>query len=377
MSADLDASRQFGSRRARTYAVTVLAPLGDPEDRTDLERPEAAVLEVFDAVAKMTRVAGRAPTQVLPVRRKDQPGQYGVRHRSVEMLDATTLEDVAEALGDDAPRVVHAVGWEAGVVAAAVRQSNVTPDGEANSVVVLEPLGAPGSPEWSLADHAAALVVQSELHRRASLRHGIAAGLLHVVPPAAPRCPVGVAAERSDEGCAVLAVVGDGLEAVVLDVVEHVLRGSPDMHVVFAGAAGRDVRERRHAQVVRSWPATLSARVHAATTVTWQLLARVDAVVEIGTPPSSPRAALAAMAAARAVLAIGDSPATEIVCHGRTGLRLPAGDPRRTAAGVLRVATDPELLHRFGRAAHGRWAGEHAPEVRARRLTAVYDSVAD
>ncbi len=377
MSADLGAPRRYESREADPYSVTVLAPLGDPEVRSDLERPEAAVLEIFSEVARLARVEGRAPAQVLPVRRREQTVPYGARRRSVEMLDATTLEDVAEALGDNACRVVHAVGWEAGVVASAVSQSNITVEGGSRSVVVLEPLGAPGTPEWSLADHASALIVQSAQHRLESLRHGVPAGLLHVVPPAAPRCPIDLQTDGSAERAPVLAVVGDGLSPMVLDVVERILRASADVHLVFAGTAGRDSRLRRHATTMRSWPAAMSARLHAAATVTWPLLAKVDGVIDVATPHAAPRAPLAAMAASRPVLAIGDSPAGEVVSHGETGVCLPGVDPARLAAGLGGVLADQALMRRLGRAGRMRYLREHAPDARARRLANVYDSAVD
>lgn len=375
MSADLGSSPRCES--PASCSVTVLAPLGDPVARTDLERPEAAVLEIFDAVARLARVEGRAPAQVLPVRRKAHNVPYGVRRRSLEMLDATTLEDVADALTDNATRLVHAIGWEAGVVATAVRQSHLSADGAPGSMVVLEPLGAPGTPEWSLAEHASALVVQSPQHRLDALRNGVPAKLLHVLPPAAPRCPADPPNHPPTDRAPVIAVIGDGLTPIVMDVVERVLRASTDVHLVLAGAAGRDSRTRRFANALRSWPDAMSGRVHATATVTWPLLAKVDGVLDVATQHTVPRAPLAAMAAARAVLALGDRPAAELVRHGETGVCLSGHDPARLAAGLVGVLDDPALLRRLGKAGRARYLREHAPDVRARRLIEVYDSVTD
>ncbi len=376
MSVELGVPAYPDGSRTCSYTVTVLAALADPETRTDLERPEAATFEVLDAVAE----AADAPTtHVVPVRRFVQPGPYGTRSRSVELLDATTLEDGAAALAEHASRIVHAVGWEAGVVAAALRPASIGADGGAGSVVVVEPLGVPGAPEWSLADHAAALVLQSREHRRTALRHGITASVLHVVPPAAPRCPVEApreSAESSADGRRLVAVVGDGLDPVALECVERVLRGTEDVHVLFAGAAGRDARQRRNASVIRGWPSQCAARVHASSRVGWPLLARADVVVDVSTTRAAPRAALAAMAAGRAVLALGDSPAGDVVMHGRTGLVHRGSDPARHAQAVLGGLGDAGLMQRMGRAGRARWAVEHAPEVRARRLAAIYDTLA-
>ncbi len=347
-------------------AVTVLAPLVSPEERADLERPEAATIEVFDAV---TRVSGAEGHQLVPVRRRVQPGPYvSSARRTVEMLDATTLEDVAAALGQSVSRIVHAVGWEAGVVAAALRSSNGS-----DTRVVLEPLGPPGSSEWSLAEHAAALVVQSETHRRDSLLHGVPTALVQVVPLASPACPEPAGWSYSDDR--LLGIVGDGVDAVLLESVEGLLRARPDLHVVFAGQAARLVRDRRLAGVVRGWPASTASRLHTTSRVTWQVLARVDAVLDVSTAAASPRAAVAAAAAGRAVVALAHRPAADLVRHGVEGLVLPGLDALRLPPAMSELLGSPADLREMGIAGRQRWQREHSPTARAERLAAVYDAV--
>lgn len=351
---------------SNTATVTVLAPLASPEERSDLERPEAATIEVFDAV---TRVCGGIGHQLVPVRRRSQPGPYvSSTRRTVEMLDATTLEDVAAALGQSVSRLVHAVGWEAGVVAAALCSSQAT-----DTRVVLEPLGPPGSPEWTLAEHATAMVVQSEAHRRESLRHGVPSALLRVVPLASPACLEPVA--WSDGGDRLLGVVGDGVGPVLLESLEGLLRANPDVHVVFAGEAARLVRERRLAVVVRGWPQAMASRVHVTARVTWQLLARVDTVLDVSTVAASPRAAVAAAAAGRAVVAVAHRPAAELVCHGDEGIVVGAVDPVRLPPALAELLGSSAGLQSMGAAARARWERSHSPTARSEQLTAVYDTV--
>jgi hypothetical protein len=371
MSADLE--RPGTAAHVRDHpptappAVTVLAPLISPEESSDLERPEAATVEVFNAV---TQVTGPVGHQLVPVRRRVQPGPYvSSTRRRVEMLDATTLEDVAAALGQSVSPLVHAVGWEAGVVAAALRSSN-----SADTRVVLEPLGPPGSPEWTLVDHAAAMLVQSDAHCRESLRHGVPSALLRVVPLASPACPEPVA--WADSGARLLGVVGDGVEPVLLESVEALLRADVDLHVVFAGEAARLVRERRLAVVVRGWAAQLTARVHATSKVTWPLLARVDAVLDASTAVATPRAAVAAAAAGRAVAAVVHHPAADLMRHGVDGVVVPGVDPVRLPPAVLEMLGSGAALAAMGGAARERWTREHSPRARAERLAALYDAVA-
>jgi len=367
MSADLDrpAAPPRGGTAGST--VTVLAPLISPEDGSDLERPEAATIEVFDAV---TRVAGGIGHQLVPVRRRVQPGPYeSSSRRKVEMLDATTLEDVAAALGQSVSPLVHAIGWEAGIVAAALRSSN-----GAGTRVVLEPIGPPGSPEWTLAEHATAMLVQSETHRRTSLRHAVPAALLRVVPLASPRCPEPVA--WTDGGDRLLGVVGDGVRANLLEAVELLLRADRDLHVVFAGEAARLVRQRRMAVMVRAWPQSTASRLHATSKVTWPLLARVDAVLDTSTPAASPRAAVAAAAAGRAVVALANHPAADLLRSGVDGVVLAGPDPTRVAPAVRDLLGSATGLEAMGRAARERWATTHSPTARADRLAEIYDAVA-
>ncbi len=368
MTAEL---HRFGSRTppgAPGPAVTVLAPLATPEERSDLERCEAATIEVFDAV---TRVSGPSGHQLVPLRRLAQPGPYhSSARRSVEMLDATTLEDVAAALGQNVSRIVHAVGWEAGVVASALRSSH----GE-DIQVVLEPLGAPGSPEWTLADHASVMLVQSESHRREVLRHGVPRAVTRLVPLASPYCPEPVAwSDEGDEG-RLIAVVGDGVDLLLLEAVEALLRDDPTVHVVFAGAAARLVRGRSLAIAARRWPVAQQARMHAASRVTWQLLARVDAVLDVCGPTTTPRGTLAALGAGRAVVAVARHPAAELVENGTSGVVVPLVDRTRFPAALSELLGSPSSLSTMGAAARERWEQDHSPTVRAQRLAAVYDGL--
>ena len=128
---------------------------------------------------------------------------------------------------------------------------------------------------------------------------------------------------------------------------------------------------------MRGWPVPLQARLHAASRVTWQLLARVDAVLDVCGPTTTPRATLAAMAAGRAVIALSRHPAAELVQHGTDGVLVPLVDRTRLPAAVAELAASPSCLRAMGEAARERWQRDHSPTVRAHRLAAVYDGLAD
>lgn len=371
MTTDLGPARPPAPDPARTAAggavdartVTVLAPLAGPGSQGDLERPDAGIADVLQAVV---RHDDQRAHRLVPLRRKVQPGPYrSSLRRDVELLDATSLEDVASALGDTPAALVHAIGWEAGVVAAALGSS-----GAGRATVLLEPLGVPGSPEWSLVEHAAVLLLRSERHRQLALRRGVPRQVVTVLPPTSPTGPGPVPLPGGEQRR--LAVVGDAVDAMLLAAVERLLRASPGVQVVFAGEAARLVHERRCAVVVRSWPAGMVARVHSTPEVGWPVLARVDALLDVGGMTWTPRAALAAMATGRPVVALLGRPAEDVVVRGLTGLVVGA-DPSRIGTALAGLLGDPALLDRLGGSARERWESEHAPEVRARRLAELYD----
>ncbi len=356
-------------------AATVLAPVTDAAVRGDLERPEAAVAAVLE---ELREPVGHPAASVVPVRRVPQASGYGPAGRTGDVLDAGALVDVAAALAARPPGVVHAVGWEAGVVAAAVRSGAAAPRADRPPPLLLEPLGVPGNAERALAEHLSLLVVSSESHRRVCLRAGLAAELVRVVPPAGPRGPADLVRDEAGRAAPnpVVAVLGDGVGPVTLALLEAVLHRCRQLHVLFAGSAARALRARRNATVVRSWPESLSARVHGAARVGWPLLARVDAVLDASTTSVLPSAALAAAATARPVLALPDSPAAEVVADGITGRALVGTDPARLADVVAGTLGDRALVRRMGAAAFEHWSAEHSPRVRASRLRALHAELA-
>jgi glycosyltransferase involved in cell wall biosynthesis len=58
--------------------------------------------------------------------------------------------------------------------------------------------------------------------------------------------------------------------------------------------------------------------------------------------------------------------------HGITGLLVPSGEPGALEAEILRLFDDPPLRRRLVREASRRVRAEHARDVMARRIEAVY-----
>jgi len=103
-------------------------------------------------------------------------------------------------------------------------------------------------------------------------------------------------------------------------------------------------------------------------------LRRMDAAVAPYPPLErfyfSPLKVVEAMAAGVPVVAsaVGDLPA--LVRDGGEGLLVPPGDPAALAGALLRLAADPALRGRLGRAARARVLAEHTWNAVARRLLA-------
>lgn len=91
-------------------------------------------------------------------------------------------------------------------------------------------------------------------------------------------------------------------------------------------------------------------------------------------PENQPMAILEAMAAARPVVATDLGGSAELVHDGETGLVVPAGDVAALGAALTRLAGDPALAERLGRAGRRAVVERHAPD---HHLAAVLDVYAE
>jgi glycosyltransferase involved in cell wall biosynthesis len=91
---------------------------------------------------------------------------------------------------------------------------------------------------------------------------------------------------------------------------------------------------------------------------------------------ATPRVAVAAAAAGRAVAAVVHHPAADLMRHGVDGVVVPGADPVRLPPAVLEMLGSGAALAAMGGAARERWTREHSPRARAERLAALYDAVA-
>lgn len=90
-------------------------------------------------------------------------------------------------------------------------------------------------------------------------------------------------------------------------------------------------------------------------------------------PENQPMAILEAMAAARPVVTtdLGGSP--ELVRHDQTGLVVPAGDVGALGDALVRLAGDPALAERLGRAGRRAVVEHHAPDHHLAAVLEVYE----
>jgi len=84
-----------------------------------------------------------------------------------------------------------------------------------------------------------------------------------------------------------------------------------------------------------------------------------------------PNAVLEAMAAARPVVATGAGGTPEVVADGETGILVPPGDVEAMRAALERLAGDPDLRRRMGRAGEARARSEFGVE----KLVKLYEGL--
>lgn len=106
------------------------------------------------------------------------------------------------------------------------------------------------------------------------------------------------------------------------------------------------------------------------------LLAAVDVVVVPSRADEGlPQALSQAMAMERPVVATSVGAIPEVVEDGVTGLLVPPGDPQALARAILRLAGDPALRERLGRAARERIVQEHGLDRMLDRTEDLYESL--
>jgi glycosyltransferase involved in cell wall biosynthesis len=205
-------------------------------------------------------------------------------------------------------------------------------------------------------------------------------------------------AARTDSGATVRVTYLTGLLAFkgIWDLLEaaRLLRGRRDILFLIAGgnsrpesfhrsAAGRVAKLFGFAPDMERAVRSYVDRHELAATV--RLLGRVDRVEEVlGSSdilafPShlnGPGRAVfeAGMHEIPAVVALRDR-VEDVVRDGETGLVVPPRDPARLAAAIVRLADDPELRWRLGRAARSRYAAQFDPAAAGCRMLEVYREV--
>lgn len=143
-----------------------------------------------------------------------------------------------------------------------------------------------------------------------------------------------------------------------------------DVHIVLAGPgelppSGRQLVEAGEGTEWRGWlaPAERDALLHQA-----------GIFVLPSTSEGLPMALLEAISRGMAVVATAVGGVPDVVEDGESALVVPPGDPEALATALARVASDPDLRARLGRAARAR-AAELGPDRLAERLDSLYRSL--
>lgn len=107
-----------------------------------------------------------------------------------------------------------------------------------------------------------------------------------------------------------------------------------------------------------------------------RLYGAFDIAVHASDAEGLPNAVLEAAAAGRAIVATAAGGTGEIVLDGQTGLLVPVGDRVALAAGIVRLARDPDLRARLGAAARERAAGVFGMDRFVAETVALYEELA-
>jgi len=105
-------------------------------------------------------------------------------------------------------------------------------------------------------------------------------------------------------------------------------------------------------------------------------LARADALVLCSRSEGVSLSVIEAMALGKPSVVTTVGGLADLISHEQTGLWVPPGDARALAAAMDRLAADPELAGRLGRAARAQADERFGAARLARQTAALYEEVA-
>lgn len=159
---------------------------------------------------------------------------------------------------------------------------------------------------------------------------------------------------------------------ILLQAAPSILKHYPNAHFIFAGPGPLEGELRAYVAANN-----LSSNVsflgdYAAIP---ELLAALDVFVLPSISESLPNVVLEAMSAGRAVIASAVGGCTEVLEQNRTGILVPAGDPKALAEQILLLLDHPELRVQLGSAARKHAEREFNFAVAVKNLERVYDEL--
>lgn len=362
-------------RRARGVAAHTLVEAAAMRSRLRSRGVDVCLVAAFDPGQLLTGGAlsdHLRPDVVLdvPVRLRDQ--------RADGIASAGLLARELAACTTDG--VVHAVGWRAAAVAVTARAETGVPvvahvdqlpswpgDDKADGTVMAR-LG------WAAVGAADRVVVESGWARDVAVRRGVAPGVIHVVGPALAELPEAAGTGPSGEDALVLSV-GDPADVGSLRPVAEAVLHHPGARLLVARGTGMDERcaaaakERlRELPVIRR----LGTRCKIAQAPAAQLCSTADLVVDVSGSPGRGLGVLAAMFAARPLVAASVGGAEQLVVDRVTGLLVEPRDRVHTRDAVGDLLGDPFRLEAYGLAGRDRAQAVFHPDALTEQLLGVH-----
>lgn len=188
--------------------------------------------------------------------------------------------------------------------------------------------------------------------------------------------PEPVEGRRTETPCSVALISSNLAKKGLDDLVEVAARltDHPEIRLLLIGPENEHSARLRAAQDAGAVPSNLVIAGYSETPQ--QALVQADVVLNLSHfQESFGRTVLEAMAAARPVVCYAWGALPELVVDGETGYLVPFRDVAAVAERIVRLARNPDLRERMGKAARGRAAGRYGLQTMVNRLADALRSV--